>query len=324
MKCFVIMPFGNPRTDPANARKLELIYSQWIKPTVEGMAVTDSRDQLVFHRADKEAGPGEIITHVIEQLITSDIVIADLSGRNPNVFYELGVRHAVSGNTILITENLDDVPFDLRGLRTITYQYDPEHMVALKQSLESAIKQIIQNPEKADNPVIRFLGGTKMGNFAGRQLESGQEAVKKFAADISSLRKELDENRSQIQEIVKSITSLQTTASPAAATNQGWKYPISEFEGIWSISPHNGVYCVRVVDNELRIPYSYGQDQVITGHIYKCRAIGDRIYGRFAWFDFDTAGVIVIKIISRTRMSGWWWYAHDLPSRMLREAPCLS
>src|SRR4051794_18566007 len=99
MKCFVIMPFGNPKVNPEHARKLDLIYSQWIKPTVESIKDPCKPDEsIVCHRADKAMRPEEIITHIIEHLMTSDIVIADLSGKNANVFYELGVRHVINNN----------------------------------------------------------------------------------------------------------------------------------------------------------------------------------------------------------------------------------
>ena len=169
MQCFVIMPFGNPKVDPTRAQKLDAIYSQWIKPTVESISLTGlANDTIACHRADKEERPGEIISHIIENLTTSDIVIADLSGRNPNVFYELGVRHAVRNNTILISEDLDDIPFDLRGLRTITYGYDPEHMLKLKDSLARAIRAIHQRPETVDNPVQNFLYQREMKGLAER------------------------------------------------------------------------------------------------------------------------------------------------------------
>src|SRR5689334_15801453 len=113
IRCFVIMPFGNPQLDEHTARRLDRIYNQWIKPAVEELHLpTDPTLRFVCHRADQSARPSEIITHVIDQLATAEIVIADLSGRNPNVFYELGVRHAVNSNTILITNDIDDVPFD--------------------------------------------------------------------------------------------------------------------------------------------------------------------------------------------------------------------
>jgi hypothetical protein len=319
MRCFVIMPFGNPKADPQNARKSELIYSQWIKPTVEGIPLPSTVERISCHRADKEAGPGEIISHVIEQLITSDIVIADLSGRNPNVFYELGVRHTVSGNTILITENIDDIPFDLRGLRTIVYQYEPEQMLALKTSLEESILQILREPNKVDNPVSRFLGGVRMETFAGRQLATGQDAVKKFSSELSLLRKELEENRDQMREILKSVTTLQQVHVAGHPASGRGTYDISDFQGIWYGSPIHGVYCARVIDGELLVPYALGLLTEVTGHLYNCRVLGDRLFCRFAWFDSDVAGLVALKIGPTRTLIGGWWYAQDLPRRVLRD-----
>src|SRR4051812_883112 len=123
MKCFVIMPFGNSELDASQASKLDSIYSKWIKPAVESVIVPGSKNEKIFcHRGDKTFRPGEIVSHIVENLISSEIVVADLSGRNANVFYELGVRHAVKNNCILISNNINDIPFDLRPLRTIIYE----------------------------------------------------------------------------------------------------------------------------------------------------------------------------------------------------------
>ena len=152
MKCFVIMPFGDPSVDPANTRKLNHIYEEWIKPAVESIRVPRKKvARIDCHRADKAVRSGDIIRHVIEQLVTSDIVIADLTGKNPNVFYELGVRHAVSNNTILIAEDIEDIPFDLRSLRAIPYQFDPEHMLEFKRTLTKAVKQVLSEQDQIDN-----------------------------------------------------------------------------------------------------------------------------------------------------------------------------
>ena len=146
MKCFVIMPFGDSIKNPDYHRMMEHIYLMGIKSTVESIAVPGTSDQKIScHRADKDLASGEIISHVIENLVDSFIVIADLSDRNPNVFYELGVRHAVSNNTILIAEDLDDIPFNLRGLRAILYRYDPENMLKLQDQLITAVEKIISD-----------------------------------------------------------------------------------------------------------------------------------------------------------------------------------
>ena len=136
MKCFVIMPFGNPNADAQHASRLESIYSNWIKPAIESATLPGTQyEKISCHRGDKTFRPGEVITHIIENLVSSEIVFADLSGKNANVFYELGVRHAVGNNCILISDNIDDVPFDLRPLRTIIYKYEPDSMLLLQDSL---------------------------------------------------------------------------------------------------------------------------------------------------------------------------------------------
>src|SRR5206468_9820269 len=96
MKCFVIMPFGNPQADQEAAR-FRLVYEHWVKPTVEQVRVPGRPDErITCHRADRENRPGEVVTHVIQFLVDAEVVVADLTGRNPNVFYELGVRHSVA------------------------------------------------------------------------------------------------------------------------------------------------------------------------------------------------------------------------------------
>ena len=72
----------------------------------------------------------------------SRVVIADCTTRNPNVFYEIGMAHTVGKPVILITQNEDDVPFDLRHIRYITYEYTPPGMVSFEASLTKTIQNI--------------------------------------------------------------------------------------------------------------------------------------------------------------------------------------
>ncbi len=84
MLCFVIMPFGDAGRDPEGKRKLDHIYSEWIKPTVESLRIPEKPDvTFTCHRADKEVRPGDIISHVVESLVSADVVIADLNRAEP-------------------------------------------------------------------------------------------------------------------------------------------------------------------------------------------------------------------------------------------------
>jgi hypothetical protein len=316
MKCFVIMPFGNPQIDTEQARKLDLIYSQWIKPTVE--AIKDNNAQcLMCHRADKELRPEEIITHIIENLISSDIVIADLSGRNPNVFYELGVRHAVNNNTILIADSFEDIPFDLRGLRTIIYSYEPEHMLRLKSSLDQAIYEILREPDKIDNPVRRFLYNREVDKLIKQTAPPGYDVVKDIIAEVGFLRHEVSNHLSEVRQVMKLITSKE----PLPQVGSSERLTLEFFEGAWISEPEGSTYYARVVDGELFMPYCYGGDASLTGHYYNLRVVGETLVGRFEWLKGSSiSGYAMNKVVSDDLLTGAWWYAQDLPKEVLREA----
>lgn len=310
MKCFVIMPFGDPRKEPERARKLELIYSDWIKPCVESIKTPGQPDETIScHRADKSSRPGEIITHIIENLVSADIVIADLSGRNPNVFYELGVRHSVNNNTILIADNLDDVPFDLRGLRTITYRWDPEQMVNLKRSLASAITEILGEPDKIDNPVRRHLYDREVDKLIKQPAPPGYDVVKNILNEMSSLRKAFNEQASDIRGIINQITIEKDSDLDESKS----KYDLKFFEGVWLNSSSGSNYFAKVINNELLIAYLYHNVPDNPAHYYKCKLIGDTLFARFEWFSRDISGYLFLKVESEDSLVGGWWYGEDIP-----------
>jgi hypothetical protein len=307
MKCFVIMPFGNPKVDAENAKKLDSIYTQWIKPAVESIAIPESGEKITCHRADKTFRPGEIITHIIENLVSSEIVIADLSGRNPNVFYELGVRHAIRNNCILISDNLDDIPFDLRPLRTIVYQYEPASMLELKNSLEQAVREIIADPNGIDNPVRKYLYNKELSD-ALKQSSSEATLIKNVVAEMASLRKEFDAQTNEIREIMKLITAKHAPNHRAL--------DIRSMEGIWEDRHIRSTFYVRTIKGEPYIPYSYAGVRSLTGHVYNCKIIDNTIFGRFEWFSFAISGYIYLKIENENLIVGGWWYTQDVPQEL--------
>ena len=72
------------------------------------------------------------------------VVIADLTGRNPNVFYEVGLAHAISKDVIMLTQSMEFVSFDLKTLRCITYEFTPRGMEKFEKSLAATIKAIVK------------------------------------------------------------------------------------------------------------------------------------------------------------------------------------
>lgn len=118
--CFVIMPFGikqHPLTgEPID---FDLVYEKIIKPAAEGVL------KLKCIRADEERGAGLIHKAMVERIIKSDVAIVDITTLNPNVLYELGVRHtAKRSGTIIIRRRGDPVPFNINGMRAFDYDFD--------------------------------------------------------------------------------------------------------------------------------------------------------------------------------------------------------
>jgi hypothetical protein len=124
-RIFVLMPF-QPR------------FNDVYKLAVQEIA---SELQLVAERADDIQHNGEIIDVVLKKITDAAVVIADLTGANPNVFYEVGYSHHVKPDrTILMTQNVKRVPFDLRGKNLVAYDsvigLRPELLKRLKATLE--------------------------------------------------------------------------------------------------------------------------------------------------------------------------------------------
>lgn len=125
-QCFVLIPFS--------PQKLTDIYRRYVKSPIE------EQTQLRCIRADDIYRSRLIMNDVWHQINSAAIVIADLTNKNPNVFYELGMAHVLGKPTILISQNLDDVPFDLRGVRTIIYNDGPAGYERLAQAIVKFVK----------------------------------------------------------------------------------------------------------------------------------------------------------------------------------------
>ena len=84
-----------------------------------------------------------VIKDIWDAICGARIVIADCTGRNPNVFYEIGMAHTVGKAVILLTQNDEDVPFDLRQVRYIQYTYTPPGMKEFEKKLAETIKSLL-------------------------------------------------------------------------------------------------------------------------------------------------------------------------------------
>lgn len=100
-------------------------------------------------RADIKKAPTQIVTDIWHFVQSSDVLLADLTGRNPNVFYELGLAHAVGKPVVLISQDINSVPFDVHAIRVIQYTtVRPDWAALLGQKITASLREVIANPEE--------------------------------------------------------------------------------------------------------------------------------------------------------------------------------
>jgi hypothetical protein len=177
-RCFVIMPFSGTtdRHEKHSEEYWTRFFAKFIKPTVESLGYSCERSV---------ARPTNIIMDILAQLLESDIVLAVLTDYNPNVWYELGVRHTFSNGTIMIMEKGSKVPFDIQEYGVIQYEDDLASRDDFERQLKAFI-EAIEESKKVDSPVKDFLN---------------QRHVKLISAAASSQYSPLDFERifSQVQ-----------------------------------------------------------------------------------------------------------------------------
>src|SRR5690348_3876559 len=116
--CFVVMPFGVKPDGQGGSVNFDAVYEQLLAPAIR-------EAQLEPLRADQEVVGGVIHKPMFERLILANYAVADLTTANTNVFYELGVRHAVRPySTVLVSADVKRVPFDLAPDRVLPYALD--------------------------------------------------------------------------------------------------------------------------------------------------------------------------------------------------------
>lgn len=215
-KAFAIMPF-NP--------EFNSIYENLIKQPLE---------EIGYHvaRADSFLDQRNILSDIIRGVTTADLIVADLTTNSPNVFYELGLCHALGRPTVLIAQSIDDVPFDLRSYKIHIYETHFDKI----QKLKDALKEIGEKHKRGEisfgNPVIDFSPNKEQAitknsetvsedaasEIDGQSEERGlldylSDADKASNRLTSILKKILKDNEAVTNKITKHTTSMRALSS---------------------------------------------------------------------------------------------------------------
>ena len=145
-KCFIITPISQPGS--STRRRTENVYEFIINEVMNG-----EYEAVLPHEV---SSTGIITMDIIELIVTSPLVIADLTDNNPNVYYELSLRHAIDFPAILIIEEsqLESIPFDLKSMRVISYDLtDPSKIRETKTNLRNHIDTLEMSSSHGATPI---------------------------------------------------------------------------------------------------------------------------------------------------------------------------
>lgn len=188
--CFIITPIGDDNSD--TFRKAKGVIESVIKPTLAGFGYDDIKASYEINIS------GMINTQIINRIISDDLVVANLTDNNPNVMYELCLRHVVAKPIVHICENGTILPFDIKGNRTIFYKNDMLGVEELKVQICNFMNEIDYSKDNMDNPVYNaYKYGTLLKDSKdSRELDIFElllEIKDEIAADRnnSKIRKDL-------------------------------------------------------------------------------------------------------------------------------------
>ena len=147
--CFFIAPIGEEGSE--NRDQSDQVRDYIVKPVAEKFGYK-------VIRADEISKSGIITSQVIEYLFESPLVVAYLATGNPNVFYELALRHAVRKPFVQVIDEGQKIPFDVSALRTIQLKYgDYRSLEGCKSELTKQIESLERNPDDVDSPVSQAI-----------------------------------------------------------------------------------------------------------------------------------------------------------------------
>jgi len=174
-KCFVIMPYGD--------------YFDTYYTNIYAKAIEDAG--LEAQRGDDLYRPGSIVKDIWTYTKEADVIIADLTSKNPNVMYELGLAHAITKPVVLISDSIDDVPFDLRSLRIIGYdRKNPNWGFLLREDIVSSLKEVLKNPEESIPPA--FLEVSKEKTLKVSEYDLDLIELKRRVHNLNKLVQTID------------------------------------------------------------------------------------------------------------------------------------
>lgn len=179
-RCFVIAPIGEENTQ--QRVRSDQILRHVISPVVSALGYAEPI------RADKIGAPGIITSQVIQHIVDDEMVIADLTGENPNVYYELAIRHALRKPLVQMIEKGERIPFDVAAARTIIIDHSNlDSVEKAKAELSYHIRAAEEDPSAVENPISMALDLKVLRDSA----DPLQRSVATLTEELAAIREEV-------------------------------------------------------------------------------------------------------------------------------------
>jgi hypothetical protein len=233
--CFVIMPISD--LEPYPVGHFRRVYEFIIKPAVLNAGFTPIR-------ADDVLNTNYIAIDVIKRIISSDMAICDLSSRNPNVFYELGIRQAFDKPVTLIRDSITERAFDVQGFRDA--EYDENLRIDNVETSIAVITNLLQNTYKEKGQEVNSL--VSLLGIHPSKIKDTVELSKETQIILNAL----DNFASRLTDIQNAIP---------AVNNRRLSLDDYEIEGVWEDFVHNNSVALDfddIVDHQ-----KFGRGKVI-------------------------------------------------------------
>lgn len=187
-ECFVICPIGSEGSE--ERERADKLMEHIIEEALRGYDYTPVR-------ADQITEPGSITNQVIQKTVESDLLIADLTSHNPNVFYELAIRHAAARPYIQLIDSSESIPFDIADLRTIKYDFDVETARRASMKIQEYLEAIEDGDTGSDNPISQ---SAELKSW--RESEDPvQQNLAEMLEGINRLNKRMDELENKVRRV---------------------------------------------------------------------------------------------------------------------------
>ena len=270
MNCFVIMPFSPDFDD---------VYAS-IKGGVED-AVAKGANRCL--RLDEARPAGRITERLLSELQSATFCVADLTGNTPNVMWEVGYAMALGKPTIVVTQSVKELPFDLKDMQSL--EYARSH---LNSTLRTPLRRVVIDTIELSAP--RSINRTA-------KHEANDDVIAELRGQVAELKSIV----SQAVQVWSPPGPTQARAAPSSTA------ALEALQGAWVNVESGSHLYASVVDGDLVVPYCFAGNERLVGVYFGWKKAGEYWFARFAWMDRSFTGFSFLKHESLDRMTGAWW-----------------